>query len=160
MRDRRFEITPMQASDLDDVMEIERHAFGSQWARRIFLEELERDWARIDVVRSRDAAGNSRVIAFCNYWVVRDEIHLLNIATLPESRRCGQASLLLAHLLTVARRQQCRYITLEVRRSNTVAIALYEHVGFCAVGVRPKYYAENREDAIVMTLELQPTESG
>jgi len=153
MRQRRLEITPMQASDLDDVMEIEKHAFGSQWARRVFQEELEREWARIDVVRRRDDAGNSRVVAFCNYWVVRDEIHLLNIATLPETRRQGQASLLLAHMLEVAERQHCHYITLEVRRSNDAAIALYERFGFVAVGVRPKYYAENNEDAIVMTLE-------
>ncbi len=154
MRERRLEITPMVESDLEDVMEIERHAFGHQWAERIFREELEREWAYIDVVRARDHAGNSKVVAFCNYWVVRDEIHLLNIATSPDVRRQGQASHLLDHLLSVATHQRCRYVTLEVRRSNAAAISLYEKFGFVAVGIRPKYYAENREDAVVMTLEL------
>lgn len=156
MRERKLEITPMQPSDLDAVMEIERHSFGNQWAERIFREELEREWAHIDVARARDDRGELALVGFCNYWVVRDEIHLLNIATLPSWRRHGIASRLMQHLLDVASRRRCRYITLEVRRSNTAAIALYEKYDFVAVGVRPKYYAEDGEDAIVMTWGQAP----
>jgi len=154
MRRRQMEITPMQLADLDELTEIEVEAFNSPGARRIFADELDRDWAYVDVVRARGGDGASSVVAYCNYWVVRDEIHLLNIATRPTLRRQGQASDLLDHLLAVARRRACRYITLEVRRSNAAAIALYEKYGFEAVGMRPKYYAETGEDAIVMTLEL------
>jgi ribosomal-protein-alanine N-acetyltransferase len=57
-------------------------------------------------------------------------------------------------LIDFARRRRCRYVTLEVRRSNAAAIELYRRLGFEAVGVRPKYYVEDNEDAVVMLLEL------
>jgi len=155
MRNRRVEITPMTAEDLDPVMVIEQAGHPSPWPAQVFVEELAREWARIDVVRERDPDGVSRVAGFCNYWIVRDEIHLLNIATHPDRRQRGHAAALMDNLLAVARAHHCRYLTLEVRRSNRPAIALYERYGFVAVGLRPKYYVENREDAIVMSLDLE-----
>lgn len=154
MRERRVEITPMTADDLSEVSEIEAHSFRAPWPDQIFTEELDREWAHLDVVRERDAAGKSRVIAFTNFWLVRDEVHLLNVAVHPDRRRHGFARMLMTHLMAFARRHECRYVTLEVRRSNLGAIALYKEFGFEAVGLRPKYYAEDGEDAIVMTLEL------
>ena len=144
----------MQPADLEQVIEIERHAFRSPWSRQIFLEELGRDWAYLEVLRERQKDGESRVVAFCNYWLVRDEVHLLNIATHPDRRRQGHARALLAHVVDFARRHRCRYVTLEARRSNQGAIDLYRQFGFNAVGVRPKYYVEDQEDAVVMLLEL------
>jgi ribosomal-protein-alanine N-acetyltransferase len=144
----------MRSDDLPEVSVIEAHSFRAPWPDQIFTEELEREWAHLDVVRERDDTGKSRVIAFTNYWLVRDEVHLLNIAVHPDRRRHGFARQLMDHLLAFARRHECRYITLEVRRSNVGAIDLYKHYGFEAVGLRPKYYAEDGEDAIVMTLEL------
>jgi ribosomal-protein-alanine N-acetyltransferase len=146
---RRAEIGPMRASDLDDVMEIERLAFKNPWSRQIFIEELERAWAHLDVTRD-----GARVSAFCNYWVVRDEVHLLNIAVHPTARRRGHAARLLAHIIDFGRRQRCRYITLEVRRSNRGAVKLYRSFGFRPVGIRAHYYVEDGEDAIVMLLDL------
>ena len=148
----------MQRSDLEQVLEIEAHAFGSRWSRRIFLEELEREWATLEVVRERQKDGSSRVVAFCNYWLVRDEVHLLNIATHPEARRRGHARALLDHMIAFARRHRCRYVTLEVRRSNQGAIDLYRGFSFQPVGIRPKYYVEDQEDAVVMLLELPGAE--
>jgi ribosomal-protein-alanine N-acetyltransferase len=154
MRQRRLEIAPMREEDLDQVLAIENRAFRSPWTKQIFREELSRDWAYLEVVRERVPSGGSEVVAFCNYWLVRDEVHLLNIATHPDRRRRGYARFLMEHLLDFARRHKCRYITLEVRRSNEAALALYGRYGFEAVGVRPNYYVEDREDAIVMLLEL------
>jgi [ribosomal protein S18]-alanine N-acetyltransferase len=154
MRARDLEIVPMRLEDLDEVLEIERHGHPSPWPRQVFTEELEREWARIDVLRVRAAEGSSRVVAFCNFWIVRDEIHILNVATHPDWRRRGHAARLLEHLLGFARTSGGRYLTLEVRKSNVGAVALYQRFGFSAVGVRPQYYVENREDAIVMALEL------
>jgi ribosomal-protein-alanine N-acetyltransferase len=159
MRARDIEIVPMRVEDLDEVLEIERHGHPSPWSRQVFAEELEREWARIEVVRERDDRGTSRVVAFCNYWIVRDEIHILNVATHPERRRRGHGARLLEHLLAFARSNDSRYLTLEVRKSNVGAIALYQRFEFVSVGVRPLYYVENREDAIVMALELGPRES-
>ncbi len=154
MRRRRIEVSPMLRADLEEVLEIEQDAFRSPWSRQIFLEELERDWAYLEVLRERQKDGTSRVVAFCNYWLVRDEVHLLNIATHPERRRHGHARALMAHVVDFARRHRCRYVTLEVRRSNHGAIVLYREFEFQAVGIRPKYYVEDQEDAVVMLLEL------
>jgi ribosomal-protein-alanine N-acetyltransferase len=146
-----FEIVPMQLTDLDDVMEIERESFRSPWSAQVFLEEMAREWAHVDVVRDTRAR---RAVAFGNYWLVADEVHLLNLATHPEARGAGHASRMLAHVIAFGRERRCRVVTLEVRRSNAAALRLYRRFGFRAVGVRPNYYAEDQEDAVVMLLDL------
>jgi [ribosomal protein S18]-alanine N-acetyltransferase len=146
---RRTEIGPMRPADLDEVMEIERLAFRNPWSRQIFIEELERSWAHLEVVRD-----GPRVAAFCNYWLVRDEVHLLNIAVHPDARHHGHAARLMAHIIEFGRRHRCRYVTLEVRRSNRGAVKLYRSFGFRPVGIRAHYYVEDGEDAIVMLLDL------
>jgi ribosomal-protein-alanine N-acetyltransferase len=156
MQQRRFEIAPMKVSDLDDIMEIERTSFRAPWSRQVFIEELERDWAHVDVLRAREA--HAPVIAFINYWLVRDEVHVLNVATHPDARRSGHAARLIEHVVAFANKHKCRYITLEVRRSNQPAIRLYRKYGFRPVGIRPNYYVEDNEDAIVMLLELTAPE--
>ena len=148
-----FVVAPVRADtpDIEAVMEIERLSFRAPWSRSVFIEELSRDWARVDVVRD---GGTDEVVAFANYWLVADELHILNIATHPQQRRAGHATRLLAHMVETARRIPCRCMTLEVRRSNAVAQRLYRRFAFRAVGVRPNYYAEDQEDAIVMLLEM------
>lgn len=143
----------MRSADLDEVMDIERRSFPNPWSRQIFIEELEREWAHLEVVREVSPRGE-RVVAFCNYWLVRDEVHLLNIASRPETRRSGHAAQLLAHIIVLGRRGKCRFITLEVRRSNAGAVKLYRSFGFRPVGIRRAYYVEDGEDAIVMLLDL------
>lgn len=144
-------------ADLEAIDEIEQHSFKSN--NRTFKDELSREWARIDVVRD-----GRRIIAFCNYWLVmpagakpRDqddkraegELHILSIATHPDYRGKGIATKLLAHVLDKARETGCSLATLEVRRSNVPAIALYERAGFSTVHVRARYYQDD-EDALVM----------
>jgi ribosomal-protein-alanine N-acetyltransferase len=138
-------------ADIEAILDIERLSFPSPWSREAIVEELARAWARLDVVRD---AVTGVVAAFANYWLVADELHILNIATHPERRRHGYATRLLAHMIEVARAVPCRLMTLEVRRSNVSAQRLYRRFAFRAVGVRPNYYADNQEDAIVMLLEL------
>jgi len=144
-------ITAMKPADLDDVVGIERLSFRRPWSRQMFAEELGRQWAHVDVLRED---GEPRVVGFINYWLVRDEIHILNLATHPDCRRRSYGAQLLLHVIEFARRHDCRYLTLEVRRSNHAALRLYRRYGFRQVGVRPKYYVEDNEDAIVMLLEL------
>jgi ribosomal-protein-alanine N-acetyltransferase len=146
-----FDVEPMRLGDVDAVMAIEKVSFRSPMTAQLLLEEMGREWAYVDVVRDR--LGRN-VVAFTNYWVVADEVHLLNLATHPEERRAGHASRLLAHIIEVGRTRSCRFVTLEVRRSNAAAARLYRRFGFRAVGVRPNYYAEDQEDAIVMLLDL------
>jgi ribosomal-protein-alanine N-acetyltransferase len=146
-----FTVEPMRVADLEAVREIEQASFRSPWSAQVFLEEMSRDFAHVDVVRD---PLDQRALAFGNYWLVADEVHLLNIATHPEERRKGHAARMLAHIIALGRTRACRLVTLEVRRSNAAAQRLYRRFGFRPVGVRPNYYAEDQEDAIVMLLDL------
>lgn len=134
-------------------MEIECLAFRSPWSRQVFVEEIARTWAHVDVLRDQQAG---RILAFCNYWLVADEVHLLNIATHPDQRQRGHATRLLEHVIAFGRRAACRLVTLEVRRSNEAAQRIYRRFGFKSVGTRPNYYVDDQEDALVMDLALAP----
>lgn len=150
-------IEPATPADLDAVLEIERHSFHSAWTRETFERELATHHARIDVVRD----DHARVLAFHNYWLVSAsaELHVLSIATHPDHRRRGLGGQLLAHALDAARAIGATLATLEVRKGNAPAIALYERCGFRTVHVRARYYHDNDEDALVMTMPLV-TEAG
>jgi [ribosomal protein S18]-alanine N-acetyltransferase len=132
-------------ADLDAIDEIERLSFPAPWPRETFAGELKRDWARIDV-----GVVDGRVVAFDNYWLVTTELHVLVIATHPTMRGRGYGSQLLDHAIAAAVTTGCALATLEVRRSNTAAIALYERAGFKTVHVRARYYQDDGEDALVM----------
>jgi ribosomal-protein-alanine N-acetyltransferase len=119
-------------------------------------EELGRPWAR---VWSAAPAEGREPAAFLVAWHVADELHVLNVATVPELRRRGFARALMDEALAYAAKGHVRIVLLEVRRSNRAAIKLYRGLGFTALGVRPRYYADNDEDAIEMILGLDP-ESG
>jgi ribosomal-protein-alanine N-acetyltransferase len=146
-------IVPMVAADIDAVVEIENQSSPSPWPTQLFVEDLARDWAHTDLVRRRADGDRGPVLAFANYWLVHDELHLLNLATHPAHRRRGVGRFLMGHLIAVARERRCRYITLEVRRTNHAAHGLYQAHGFEPMGMRARYYSDG-EDAIVMTLTL------
>jgi ribosomal-protein-alanine N-acetyltransferase len=132
-------------ADLDAIDEIERLSFPAPWPRETFAGELNREWARIDV-----GVVDGRVVAFDNYWLVTTELHVLVIATHPTMRGRGYGAQLLDHAIAAAVTTGCALATLEVRRSNTAAIALYERAGFKTVHVRARYYQDDGEDALVM----------
>lgn len=153
-------VVPMEGADIDAVVEIENRSSPAPWPAQLFLEDLARDWAHVDLARLVGPDGGAgQVVGFASYWLVHDELHLLNLAAHPEHRRRGVGRRLMDHLVAVARDRGCRYITLEVRRGNHAAQALYGGHGFEAVGMRARYYSDG-EDAIVMTLTLagQPSD--
>ena len=147
-------VEAMRPGDLDEIVEIERVSFRTPWGRQAFLEEAGREWAHIWVVR---AAAGQPAVGFINFWLVRDEIHVLNVAIAPDQRRRGYAAELLQATVKFAWKHQVRYLTLEVRRSNQGAIRLYKAFDFKPIGIRPNYYSDDREDAIVMLLTLGPS---
>jgi ribosomal-protein-alanine N-acetyltransferase len=140
---------PATEADLDAINEVERHSFTTSWPRDTFAQELARPHARVDVARD----DRSRVVAFCNYWLVQGELTIHAIATHPDHRGREVASGLLAHVLARGREAGCTIAHLEVRRSNVPALALYARAGFSKAYVRSAYYRDG-EDAIVMKLEL------
>lgn len=142
---------PIEAAttaDLDAIDEIERHSFPIPWPRATFEAELTKPHARVWVARDRSVAG------FIDVWLVGDELHVLAIATHPDRRRAGIGKLLLDHAIAAARAAGCTRATLEVRRGNVPAIALYERAGFTTVHVRERYYQDNLEDALVMVSQI------
>ncbi|HSK05584.1 MAG TPA: ribosomal protein S18-alanine N-acetyltransferase [Kofleriaceae bacterium] len=143
-------IAPATPADLDAIAEIERHSFPTPWPRATFEAELLREGARLVVARGARGA----IVGFCNYWIVFDELHVHAIATHPDHRRAGTGGRLLAHALDEGRARGCTRATLEVRRGNVPAIALYQRAGFRGVHVRARYYGDNGEDALVMLCEL------
>jgi [ribosomal protein S18]-alanine N-acetyltransferase len=144
-------ILPMLASDLTVVQRIAEVCFPVPWTRDEFEKELSRTYAVLRVLRP---GSNEPVCAFANYWHVGDEIQLMNVATLPEARRSGWASALLTDLILQARAREAQLVTLEVRRGNRAARALYRKFGFSEQGIRQRYYSDNGEDAVVMHLSL------
>jgi len=136
-------------ADLDAIDEIERLSFPAPWPRATFEGELQREWARIDVGRE-----GGKIVAFNNYWIVTTELHILAIATHPELRGRGYGAQLLDFAIRQAVATGCSLATLEVRRSNVAAIALYERAGFKTVHVRARYYQDDNEDALVMLKAL------
>ena len=147
----------MQPADLGQVLEVEAACFRQPWSADAFQRELEHDWSTILVAveRPEGEALPGRVVGFLIYWMVHDEIHVLNVATDPPHRRSGVARLLLAETEKRAAAADCALLTLEVRRSNLGALALYAQLGYERVGVRKGYYAAENEDAIVMTKQLK-----
>jgi ribosomal-protein-alanine N-acetyltransferase len=144
-------ILPMLAADLSAVERIAERCFPVPWSRAEFEKELRRDYAVLRVLRP---SLDEPVCAFANYWHIGDELQLMNVATLPEMQRRGHGSALLADLIQIARERAAKLVTLEVRRSNDAARALYASYGFSELGVRQRYYSDNGEDALVMHLEL------
>jgi ribosomal-protein-alanine N-acetyltransferase len=148
-----WQLRRMQVGDLDEVMHIERLAFTHPWSAELFRRELTHDWSTVLIAERHDEEGR-HLGGFIIYWLVHDEVHVLNVATAPSLRRQGVARKLLAECLELGRRAGARLATLEVMRTNLSAIRLYESFHFRSVGVRPNYYADEGEDAIVMVLDM------
>jgi [ribosomal protein S18]-alanine N-acetyltransferase len=150
-------VDTLSDSDLDQVLEIEEASFTSPWTRQMFLWELQNVGVSYGYVLR---TPEQPVAAFCTVWVVLDEIHINNIAVRPECRGGGVGRALLEFVLRLGAGLGARRATLEVRRSNTVALKLYEKLGFVAAGVRKNYYANPVEDALILWRESVPARGG
>ena len=143
-------IEPLTHGDIDDVLALEEAAFTNPWTRAMYLAELENGSVSYCFL-ARDA--DRRPVGFCSFWRVLDELHINNLAVLPERRRNGIGSMLLTFVLKKGEEFGARRATLEVRRSNEPALLLYERFGFSVAGVRAGYYSKPVEDALVLWLE-------
>ncbi|MCR4420498.1 MAG: ribosomal protein S18-alanine N-acetyltransferase [Clostridia bacterium] len=145
-------IERMQAYHLDGVLEIERSSFPTPWRRQAFLSEIHQNDLAYYIV----ALWNHRVVGYAGMWIILDEAHITTLAVHPAFRGRGIGRRLLAHLLRQARDRGTQEVSLEVRVSNAVAQGLYRQLGFAPVGVRPGYYEDTGEDAIIMRRSLRP----
>lgn len=140
----------MTLEDIDDVYAIEVSSFTTPWTKDAFYKELvENTLAAYFVVEEDD-----QLVAYGGMWQIMDELHITNIAVAKGSRGKGYSKVLMDGLIDYGKKYAFKHMTLEVRQSNNVAIALYEKYGFESVGIRPKYYMDTNEDALVMWKEL------
>jgi ribosomal-protein-alanine N-acetyltransferase len=141
-----FVLRPMREADLRQVLHIERRSFTIPWSEATFRGLLRRQSAALIVA---ERAG--KVVGYAVLWFAADEAELGDMAVLPEARRRGLGRWLLDAALAEAARRGAERVYLEVRASNAAARSLYEGAGFSTAGVRPGYYSEPEEDAILMT---------
>jgi [ribosomal protein S18]-alanine N-acetyltransferase len=139
-----LEIRRLSYSDLPQVISIERRSFPTPWSLAMFVLELSKpSGICLAAVVDGRLAGYLVCSRYDTVW------HLMNVAVDPDRRRQGIATALLNALFETADEPGEQY-TLEVRVSNAEAIVLYERFGFRSAGIRPGYYHDNREDAVVM----------
>jgi [ribosomal protein S18]-alanine N-acetyltransferase len=145
----RVSIEPTGLDDLPTVQAIEEASFTTPWPPHAYRSEIESNrLAQYIVAR---VGGN--VVAYAGMWMMVDEAHITTFAVHPRWRRQRIGERLLLTLLDLARGRRAREATLEVRLSNLPARRLYEKYGFRPVGLRPRYYSDDNEDALIMTTE-------
>jgi len=145
----------MNKTDLPEVLDIERESFPSPWTEGMFTRELNSTHSVCLAARINVEGKSVIVVAYIIFWLVADEVHLHNLAVKKEYRRQGLAFNLMEAMAEIAGKNEITDQTLEVRKSNTEAIKLYEKCGFVVKGIRPLYYTDTHEDALIMWADIK-----
>ncbi len=138
-----IEIKKFDASHTEGILKIENECFLKPWSRKSIEEQLSNPNAIYYVI-----IKNGKVVAYAGMWQILDECDINNIGVLKEERRNGYASMLLEKLIGYMNEKELACINLEVKSTNSPAIALYKKYGFYQTGLRKKYY-QGREDALL-----------
>lgn len=152
MSEASLVLRPMTVADISQVFALDVVSFSLPWTERSYRYEVEenshsRPWVVVDPGQSP-----ARIVGMIVVWLILDEAHVATLAVHPDYRRRGIGQRLLAHALLETQKEGAVLAFLEVRRSNLGAQALYNRFGFIVDGVRPHYYVDNGEDAILMSL--------
>lgn len=146
----------MDLSHVDDVVAIEKLSFKTPWSRDAFISEIVRN----KCARYRIIKIGERVIAYGGMWIMVDEAHITNIAVAPKYRGEGIGNVIVEDMINCARGLNINSMTLEARKSNTIALNLYSKFGFKEVGIRKGYYQDTGEDAVIMWKTISPAIDG
>jgi ribosomal-protein-alanine N-acetyltransferase len=149
MQNDALTIGEYEEGDIADIIAIEKDSFPTPWSENIFRNEMTSPISRMLVGRAVKRHGGG-VWGYIVYWRVDNEVHLHNIAVRRDMRRKKIAFRLLAEAIRRSRLEGARWATLEVRRSNLPAQKMYEKFGFVVKGIRPGYYIDTGEDALIM----------
>jgi ribosomal-protein-alanine N-acetyltransferase len=144
-------IRPLCAQDVDAVYEMEKRCFAMPWSKESILHDLNENVCARYLVLTVDGV----LAAYAGMWLIIDEAHMTNIAVHPDYRRRGYGEQILRALMALAQENLMGLMTLEVRRSNAAAQALYHKVGMIDVGYRKRYYEDNKEDALIMYIQFE-----
>ena len=145
-----YNLRPMQVADIPQVMVIESEAFSLPWPARVYHAELTRNTPSYCYVLEM---VEGELLGYGCFWLIVDEAHISTLAVAQEWRGRGLGELLLLALIYEAIANSAMLVTLEVRLSNRAAQDLYARYGLQVVGRRKRYYADNQENALVMTAE-------
>lgn len=137
----------MSAADLKAVQAIEQESFHDSWAVESWLAELNSSLANY-IVLEQDGI----IKGFAGFWLIAGEAQVTRVAVAKDERGKGLGRILTEALIDAAWQENAEAVTLEVRKSNIAAQTVYEQTGFTVSGVRPNYYVDNKEDAIIMWL--------
>lgn len=134
--------------DIEGVFKVEVASFTTPWSKGAFESEIYDNELTYYLVAVD--TESKEVIGYAGMWIIVDEAHITNIAIMPEFRGQGLGEKVLKGLMSEAKARGATSMTLEVRRSNVIAQRLYNKLGFTKRGVRPKYYTDTKEDALIM----------
>jgi len=143
------EIRKMEEKDLPAVMEIENLCFVAPWSKENFLNEMDNQYANLWVIELSAEGTAKQVVGFSDYWQTFDSATICQIAVHPGIRRRQLGSALMDEIINDCYAKRVQNLTLEVRKSNQIAINFYKNHGFKETLVKEKYYS-NGEDAIYM----------
>ena len=156
-------IEPATVEALPDILQIEEACFSAPWTRKMLEAELRGNPFAHFLLAKRVPPGDVGAVSIVGYlcfWVVFEEVRLMNLAVIESMRRKGIARALVMQALEMGLVQAARCAVLEVRASSRAAQALYHHLGFRDVSIRPTYYTNPIEDALLMELDPIVSESG
>ncbi len=139
-------IRPATEADVPAIIELEHQCFPFPWPEGAFYQELKNAWSSLEVL----VEPGGSIVGFIVYWIVEDELHLLDIAVHPSLQKRGVGRALMLRLEEICASDGLTFLTLEVRESNDRAIRLYTKMGYDVIHKRKKYYVDNQEDALVM----------
>jgi ribosomal-protein-alanine N-acetyltransferase len=146
----------MTLEDIPIVGEIEQHCFSAPWSANTYRHELLHNRRSFYWVLRPEARTNTNelppIFAYGGYWLLDNEAHIMTIATHPAWQRRKLGEWLLLEMLAAACTDGMHQAMLEVRVGNRAAIGLYTKLGFTEVGLRKRYYRDNGEDALLLTL--------
>ncbi len=137
----------MSAADLKAVQAIEQESFHDSWAVESWVAELNSSIAKYIVLEQEGI-----IKGFAGFWLIAGEAQVTRVAVAKDARGQGLGKILTAALIAAAWQDGAEAVTLEVRKSNVAAQTVYTQTGFTVSGVRPHYYEDNKEDAIIMWL--------
>jgi len=142
----------MRREDVSQAEEIDRQAFPTMLPPPNYERELKNRLAHY-IAACDGEEGKDYIAGFAGLWLLVDEAHIVNIVVRDSHRRRGVGELLLMHIIKLAMDRGAELITLEVRDSNKIAQSLYKKYGFSIKGIRRNYYLDDKEDAVIMTVE-------
>ncbi len=145
----------MTTADITRIIPIEKASFPRPWNSKSYFRELFSKTSNCFTVKKNNHATENDIIAYICFRLFETRMHLLKIAVSPEWRRSGIAEWLIGKSIQTAEKKGADSAFLEVRPSNRKALAMYNKLGFNIIGKEPNYYAEDREDALIMYFKFK-----